>query len=151
MVEPLEEPISEVLWDLHWYWCSKRDQAFAPPWSAISVAEMKPWLSYLALVDVVGDEPRFRVRLFGAALVEAYGEEISGRFMDDCDLNYITEQMQEQMLKVVCNGAPNVIHARFTKIEDGRYLDYERIALPLSDDGEHVNMILCGYKIYWAT
>jgi hypothetical protein len=67
--------------------------------------------------------------------------------MDNCDLNYITEQLEEQMLEVVRNGAPNVIDARFAKIADARYLDYERIALPLSNDGKHVNMILCGYAL----
>ena len=59
IVEPLDEPVSKFLWDLYMYWRSKRGQSFAPPWSAISVAEMKPWLNDLALVDVVGDAPRF--------------------------------------------------------------------------------------------
>ena len=150
MVEPLDEPVSKFLWCLNAYWISKRGQAFAPPWSAISAAEVKQWLPYLALVDVVGDEPRFRSRLFSTALVRAYGMDITGCWMHECDLNFVLFDLIAQMVRVVREKRPNTLRARFTKNTDGRYLDYERIALPLSDDGEHVNMIVCGYKIYEA-
>jgi hypothetical protein len=150
IVEPLDEPVSKSLSDLHMYWRSKCGQAFAPSWSAISAAEMKPWLNHLALVDVIGDEPRFRTRLFSTALIRAYGMDITGRWMDECDLNFVLFVLIEQMARVVREKRPNTLRSRFTKHTDGRYLDYERIALPLSDDGEHVNMILCGYEIYEA-
>jgi hypothetical protein len=150
IVEPQDEPVSKYLWDLHIYWRSKRGGAFAPAWSAIGVAEMRPWLNYLALVDVVGEEPRFRCRLFSTALVRAYGADITGRWMDECDLNFVLFVLIAQMARVVSEKRPNTLRARFTKNTDGRYLDYERMALPLSDDGEHVNMILCGYRIYEA-
>ena len=146
-VERRAAPQTPVLRGLYEYWASKRQGLIPPPRAAIHPEEMVKWLPFLMLLDVVGEPPRFRVRLFGTALVEAYGEEITGRFMDNCDLNYITEQLEEQMLEVVRNGAPNVIDARFAKIADARYLDYERIALPLSNDGKHVNMILCGYAL----
>ena len=146
-VERRAAPQTPVLRGLYEYWASKRQGLIPPPRAAIHPEEMVKWLPNLMLLDVVGEPPRFHVRLFGTALVEAYGEEITGRFMDDCDLNYITHQLEEQMLEVVRNGAPNVIHAWFAKIADERYLDYERIALPLSSDGEHVNMILCGYAL----
>ena len=150
IVEPLDEPVTKFLWDLHMYWRSKRGQAFAPPWSAISPAEVRPWLNYLALVDVVGDGPRFRSRLFSTGLVRAYGMDITGRWMHECDLNFVLFDLIVQMARVVREKRPNTLRARFTKNTDGRYLDYERIALPLSDDGEHVHMILCGYRIYEA-
>jgi hypothetical protein len=150
IVEPLDEPVSKFLWDLHMYWLSKRGQAFAPSWSAISASEVKPWLNYVALMDVVGDEPRFRIRLWGTGLVRAYDKDITGKWMHECDLNFVLFDLIEQMARVVREMRPNTLRARFTKNTDGRYLDYERIALPLSNDGDHVNMILCGYKIYEA-
>jgi hypothetical protein len=132
------------------YWNGKRLGRAMPPRAAIHPEEMVPWLPNLMLLDVIGDLPRFRVRLFGTGLVHAYGGEITGRWMDECDLNSVTAQLVEQMIEVVRNGAPNVVHARYTKVHDGRYLDYERIALPLSADGKRVNMILCGYAIKYA-
>lgn len=150
IVDPLNEPVSKFLWDLQTYWHSKRGHAFAPPWSAIRVSEVKSWLNYVALMDVVGDEPRFRIRLWGTGLVRAYGKDITGHWMDECDLNLVLFVLVEQMARVVREQRPNTLRARFTKNSDGRYLDYERIALPLSDDGEHVTMIVCGYKIFEA-
>jgi len=150
VVEPLDEPVSKFLWDLHMYWLSKRGHAFAPSWSAISASEVKPWLDYFALMDVVGDAPRFRIRMWGTGLVQAYNKDITGRWMDECDLNFVLFVLTEQMARVVREKRPNTLRARFTKNTDGRYLDYERIALPVSNDGKDVSMILCGYKIYEA-
>jgi hypothetical protein len=40
---------------------------------------------------------------------------------------------------------PQVARIRYTKQQDRRYLDYERIGLPLSEDGKAVSMILFAY------
>ena len=147
IIEPLDEPVSKFLRDLRGYWLAKRKEGFAPPRSAIDPVEMKPWLPYVALLDVVGPAPLFRVRLFGTGLVEAYGQDMTGKWMHECDLNFVLFDLIAQMVRVVRERRANTLRARFTKHTDGRYLDYERIALPLSNDGEHVNMILCGYTI----
>jgi len=147
IIEPLDEPVSNFLWGLREYWLSKRTEGFAPPRSAIDLAEMKPWLPYVALLDVVGPAALFRVRLFGTGLVEAYGQDLTGKWMHECDLNFVLFDLIAQMVRVVRERRANTLRARFTKHTDGRYLDYERMALPLSNDGEHVNMILCGYTI----
>ena len=150
-VEPLDEPFSKFLWDLREYWLSKRGRAFAPPVWAVVSAELGPWLPYLALIDVVGEAPRFRISQFGAGLVHAYGEDITGRWMHECDLDFVLFVLIAQMARVAREKRPNTLRARFTKHNDGRFLDYERIALPLSNDGDRVNMILCGYTITQAT
>ena len=149
-IERRTECRSPMLRALYAYWNGKRRGLVPPPRAAIHPEEMVPWLPNLMLLDVIGDPPRFRVRLFGTGLVRAYGGEITGRWMDECDLNYVTAQLIEQMVEVVRGGTPNAIRARYTKVHDGRHLDYERIALPLSADGKCVNMILCGYKIKQA-
>jgi hypothetical protein len=141
---------SAMLRALYAYWQGKRQGLAPPSRAAIHPEEMVPWLPNLMLLDVIGDPPRFRVRLFGTGLARAYGGEITGRWMDECDLNCVTEQLTEQMVEVVRDCTPNVIRARYSKVHDGRYLDYERIALPLSADGKRVNMILCGYAIKQA-
>jgi len=40
--------------------------------------------------------------------------------------------------------------SRYTKQGDERRVEYERILLPLSNDGSTVNMVLCGYAIETA-
>ena len=110
-----------------------------------SFEELLPLPPYLAFYDVLDGD--FRVRLFGSALVRAYEGEITGKLMKDCDLNGINAQLAEQLTEVVRERRPNVLRVKFARETDDRYLEYERIALPLSADGETVNMILCGYHV----
>ena len=54
-----------------------------PPRSAIRPDEIVKQLPSVALLDVVGDPPRFRFRLFGTQLVAAYGQDLTGKFVDE--------------------------------------------------------------------
>ena len=146
-VELLDAPSAKSVHDVYTYWLTKKGVAIAPPRAAIAPEEMVRWLPWLALLDVIGEQPRFRVRLFGTGLVNAYGQEITGKWMDECDLNWVTDKLLEQMTTVVRERKPNVLRARYVKVSDRRYLDYERIALPLSADGDTINMILCAYHV----
>ena len=106
-------------------------------------------LTYLALYDVLDGD--YRVRHWGTGLVRAYKGDCTGKLISECDLDGINAQLREQLAEVVSECRPNVIHAKFTKETDDRYLAYERIALPLSADGKVVSLILCGYHVERAS
>jgi len=144
-VEPLTEPQDQTLRKLLSYWREKKGSRTAPSRTDIQPEELAPLRPYLALYDVLDGD--FRVRLFGSGLVLAYDGNITGKLMSDCDLNGINAQLAEQLTEVVRERRPNVLRAKLAKETDNRYLRYERIALPLSADGETVNMILCGYHV----
>jgi hypothetical protein len=145
-VAQLTEPLHHELKVLYDYWQEKKRLAKAPSRAQILPEELAPLLPYLALFEVLGDGD-FRVRSWGTGLVRAYEGDCMGRLMSECDLNGINEQLREQFNEVVSECRPNVIRAKFVKDTDDRYLAYERIALPLSANGETVNMILCGYHV----
>jgi len=148
IVELPTGPISHLLKDLHAYWLSKKGARIAPPRSAIDPAEIpRALLPYLALLDVVGQPPLFRVRLFGTALAQAYGEDLTGTYLDELDFGPIAADVHAGFVDVVSKCRPMTVRVQLTKQNDQRYLEYERIALPLSQDGEHVNMILCGFAV----
>ena len=149
-VEELAEPRHPALRQLLAYWLSKKGAARAPSRSAIRPEEIVPLLPNLALVDVIGDPPRFRVRLFGTRLVEAYGEDITGKFTDEIDLNSLAPHLESQLKRVARECRPHVMRVQLTKAEDQRRIEYERIWLPLSADGETVNMLLGGVAIELA-
>ena len=144
-VEQLTEPQDQTLQTLLSYWREKRGERTAPSRADIEPERLAPLLPYLALYDVLDGD--FRVRLFGTGLVLAYDGNITGKLMSDCDLNGINSELAEQLAEVVRERRPNVLRAKLAKETDNRYLRYERIALPLSADGETVNMILCGYHV----
>lgn len=143
----LAEPGHQSLRDLHAYWLSKKGSAIAPPRTAIDPAEILPLLPNVALIDVIGHPPRFRFRLFGTALAAAYGQDVTGQFLDQIDLDDLAAEIVEQMETVVRDQCVIITRDRYTKRLDGRHVQYVRIALPLSNDGETVNMILCGFAV----
>src|SRR5579872_2333958 len=84
-IELLSEPGHQSLRNLHAYWLLKKGAAIAPPRTAIDPAEILPLLPNVALLDVIGHPPRFRFRLFGTALAAAYGQDVTGQFLDQID------------------------------------------------------------------
>jgi hypothetical protein len=146
VVEHRAEAQASSLKDLRAYWLAKKGARIAPPRSAIDPAEIVKLLPHVALVDVVGDPPRFRFRLFGTALVAAYGEDLTGKFGDELDLD-VRPEIHRLLSKVVRECCEDVALIHFTRREAPRYVEYERILLPVSNDGSTVDMILIGYAI----
>ena len=108
-------------------------------------------LPSIALLDVVGDPPRFRFRLFGTGLVAAYGQDLTGKFADEIDVGgKVPREVLARVTKVVRECCISVGRSQYTKKGDRRRLEYELILLPLSEDGETVNMVLCAYAIETA-
>jgi len=144
-VQELPEPTYQSLKDLHAYWLAKKGGDIAPPRSAIHPEEIVELLPTIGLMDVVGEAPRLRFRLFGTELVKAYGQELTGKFAENIDLDAVGPDILSQLTSAVLQCCPKVARIQFTKSLDGRFVQYERIALPLSDDGKTVNMLLLGY------
>jgi hypothetical protein len=146
-IEEVSEPTHESLKEIYAYWLAKRGSRIGPSRSAIRPEDLALLFPNLALADVVGDPPRFRFRLFGSNLARAYGEDLTGRFLDQIDLGSVSLKTDviNFCTQIVRERRPQVVRVRFVKQTDHRYLDYERIGLPLSEDGKAVNMILCAF------
>ena len=145
-VEALSAPRSASLVELQAYWLKKKGTQAAPPRSAIAPEEIRHLLPHILLIDVVGDPPRFRARLVGSALVTAYGEEVTGKFGDEIDLNGVAPDLMAFVETAARTCKPQFLLAEYTK-GSGRHLKYEQIILPLSEDGETVSMLLCGFAV----
>jgi hypothetical protein len=141
-------PTHQFLRDLHDYWLSKKGSRIAPPRSAIAPEEIAvALLPNIALLDVIDEPPRFRIRLFGTGLVEAFGEDVTGKYLDEIDIGSIALEVCARFTEVVHKCCPQTVSVHLSKQTKSRYLEYERIALPLSQDGMRVNMILCGFAV----
>ena len=141
-IKELSEPTHTSLKEVYAHWLTKRGSRIAPPRSVMQLKEMAPFLPDLALIDVVGDPPRFRVRFDGTKVAEAYGEDATGQFLDEIDLGAVRAGIIDLCIKVVTECRPQVARVRYTKQQDGRLHEYERIFLPLSDDGKAVNALM---------
>jgi len=142
-------PTTPVAQRLLSYWRSKLNGRKAPRREDILPEELGDILPWVILVDVVGAPPRFRVRLAGTGVVREYGAEMTGQFLDALDLGAALDRALADHRRAVRECRPVVGTFDFRK-QDGRWVTYERISLPLSADGETVNMLLCGARMHGA-
>jgi hypothetical protein len=134
---------SPRLIELYQYWLDKRGDRIAPSRAALQPEEITHLLPQIFLIDVVDGPRRFRFRLVGTAIVEVFGDDPTGRFVDELELNLPKEEMLEQYLGALRERCPLWRRWRYTK-PDGRLLEYERLILPLSSHGNSIDMLLCG-------
>ncbi len=142
-------PTNPVTQRLLAYWQSKLNGRKAPRREDIAPEELGDLLPWVVLVDVVGEPPRFRVRLAGTGVVREYGAEMTGMFLDEMDLGVARNRSLDDHRRAVREFRPVVGSFDFEK-RDGRWVSYERITLPLSADGKTVNMLLCGARMHGA-
>ena len=133
---------SPLLSDLLRYWLNKCGERTMPRRADIDPGdlEFRPHLGFVVLTDVA--EPmRFRFRLVGSLLTGIVGRDSTRKYLDEVYSPADYEHMIVAFRWVVTHRAPlritgNLRHA------NRAWIDMESIDLPLSNDGNTVNMIL---------
>jgi hypothetical protein len=129
---------------LHAYWRDRRRGAAPPSREDIDPSDLKELLPNLALIDVEDGPRRYRFRLVGTEIVARYGQELTGKRLDEVELGSELASISAQYDETVMERAPTYCRHELTRPGD-RLLRYERLLLPLSRDGIHVDMLLGGY------
>jgi hypothetical protein len=130
---------------IHAYWQSKRGSRRMPARRDIDMVEIERGvLPYLILHDVVRADARtrYRYRLVGTELVNAIGEDITNRFLDDVLIPGRRDDIGDWLDECVRTCAPLTLDMPLAfPARDFRFA--RRIVLPLSDDGKTPDMLLC--------
>lgn len=146
----IEARIAECHPDIHVivaYWRAKAGGRRMPKRSDIDPSELKSYLPRISLVDVVPDERRFVYRLVGTEEVALRGYDPTGKSVGDGFFGPNRELALDHYGYVVEHRAPFCYRGDF-EVEDGAIENEDVIFLPLSEDGETVNMILLFYFDY---
>lgn len=122
------------------YWESKRRGRRMPSRADIEPEEIRIYLPYVSLVDVVADERRFVYRLVGTREVAARGADPTGRTVKEAYFASSAAAALANYERVCRERAPYHETDAFQAVD--RYVNEENIFLPLSGDDETVNMIL---------
>lgn len=125
------------------YWTDKKGGRIAPARRDIQPVELRDLLPNVFLVDVEPHPTRFRFRLVGTEIVQFYGIDATGRFLDDLDFSDRAPSVIAHYAAVVTTREPSCHSVQFTR-GCGRHLSYERVILPLSSDGVSIDMLLGG-------
>jgi hypothetical protein len=142
-----DEPLglSEKLRPLFLYWVAARGEKLMPSRADIDPVDMpRKLLPNIVLVDALTSPSRFRYRVMGTEITAMLGLDWTGRFVDE--LPEAGRIISEQYTKTVNDRAP-AVYVDDSKMYDASLMQhklvrYERLLLPMSDDGSIVSMLL---------
>jgi len=123
------------------YWNEKRGVRVMPARADIDPAELKSVLPYLMLTDVVDGGVRFRYRLCGTAGAEAFGQELTGRYVDEVMTGRYREFIEGLYRDVVAQKRPVYSISSYGGWRRAQMWT-QRLMMPLSSDGENVDIVL---------
>lgn len=136
-----QSAVNETVLD---YWRSHCGDRPAPARADLDpVVDLREIAQHLFLVDVEHDPIRFRFRLVGTEVVQHVGLDMTGRYLDEliaAEEEY--EKAKPDYVETAQTLVPTTRIMKFMTADRGLYVNYERLLLPLSDDGELVNMLL---------
>jgi hypothetical protein len=143
-LEFLDQVDEPLLAELVAYWDAKRAGRMAPRRSDIDPAELKPHLTGLLMLDVLDGGADFRYRLIGTAIVQGSGRDSTGRRMSElyADQPAVLQRLLDRFRRVVTEQRPIYTRGRIYWVPNREYRRFVTVAVPLSDDGRTVNIIL---------
>lgn len=101
-------------------------------------------LPALSLMDVLPDG-EFRVRLFGTGLRERYGQELTGKYLRDCETGEPVEESYRIYQDIVRTRRPGIRRITFPTALGP--ICYDRLLIPLSAEDGQVRYILMAIQI----
>jgi len=125
------------------YWRGKCQGRLMPARRDIDPIEMKQWLGNLMLVEFPPDPMQYRVRLDGVNIQQFYGNSREGKGVEAMTSEEERRIVLPQYILVVERKQPAYYESQFVTSE-GIRTSQRKLLLPLSDDGERVNMVLAG-------
>jgi hypothetical protein len=126
------------------YWASKAPPDRLPGRQHLDPLDMKPFLTYLRLLDVVHepDVYRFRYRVIGSHVVELHGPSDPGSFIDQYALpEHYRKTFYPDMMTLLETRQPHFA-IRSGSVRPDKFRGYQRLNLPLATDGVTVDMII---------
>ncbi len=137
---PVDNAILRELWR---YWLARRGTRPMPPRRDIDPVDIPTLLPHLQLVERLPPDGRYRYRLAGSAIVEAYGRELTGKYLDEIVPPHRRAIAEDHYNLVFVERRPLFVRSRYTTM---RELDITatRIILPLAGMADEVAVLLVG-------
>jgi hypothetical protein len=130
---------------LYALWDAKRAGRRMPARRDFDVAELKPWLGWIAMYDVaanaLSDGHDFRYRLVGTNFVRYHNTDPTGQRVSESGLATDRRAMLENLRGICAARLPRYRSDNLPCVDMRTYTP-PRLYLPLAEDGETVDMIL---------
>ncbi len=144
--QQLTEPLLLQIYD---YWNSLRAGRSMPARKDLDPGQLPRHLPNLMLIDVLNEPRRFRYRLIGSRVVEASAENRTGQFFDEVAFFKDNPNVVKDYMSIADSAAPHLSSEPFINHSNKMTYKGRRLLLPLSSDGETVDMLLAYF--YFTT
>lgn len=134
---------------LYEYWTARRGRRAMPARSEIDPIDLKTLLPLLILIDVVPDPRRYVYRLVGTHEVEMRGADPTGKPVEEAFYGESAEETVDYLDRVVRTRQPLLYRGTYRPLRTRTQHD-DILFLPLSNDGETVNMIMVLSHTDWV-
>jgi hypothetical protein len=140
-VEEMKRRATPQTLAFHAYWDSKRRGRKMPARADIDPVEMRQWLPGIQLIGVTENPRQLRYRLVGEVEVSMRGFNHQGRLVEDAFFAVSREEALRNYNLTIDGKAMVYDWAQYTSAR-GYVVSQETIFLPLSNDDDHVNMVM---------
>jgi len=131
---------------LYRYWESKRVGTRFPGRAGIDPVDIPLILSHVLLVDVRREPLRFFFRVAGGAADAIFGHQVTGLYLHQIRDTHLYDVEKAQYREPVDTGQP-CYHRNEAVDREGEIFRYERVLLPLSEDGETIDKLIGGVAL----
>jgi hypothetical protein len=136
-----------VLAAVHQYWSMKRGDRLMPARADIDPLELRDYLGWIVIMDVLEDGADFRYRLVGTKVTHYFGADGSGRTISECFASLGTDVVRDALdvhRRVVWKRQPLRVYGEVPLMAHQRGV-FDSLHMPLSDDGETANMLISAF------
>lgn len=127
--------------ELYAYWDDKRAGRWAPARKDIDPVEIPHLLPNMFIYEVTRDPLDYRMVLFGTSLAILFGADLTNRTFDEIFSGPSAANIRRDYDQVVESREPLVTFHSAQWI-DRDFVSYQRLVLPLSDDGKDVTKLI---------
>lgn len=127
------------------FWQAKTEGRPMPARPDIDVIELRPWLGNLILLETIDAGADFRYRVYGTNLVTYFGRDLTGDLVSGLQHKYQAVVYGEYAAVVETRRPLAIQHLRYIgALGLSTRMTVEKLILPLSTDGDVVDMLLAG-------
>jgi len=142
---PIENLQSPILHRVMGIWDGKRDGRAYPARNDLRPHDFASFLRHLSLARVVDGDNDFEIRIVGDEIVQAYGENFTGRTLSSL-ADMIGDAMRDAYQSVRDEGRPVLLQGSFERTRN-HHFPREVMLLPLGSNGRVEFVLSAGMLI----
>jgi hypothetical protein len=133
--------MQQKLSDLLDFWQRKRGARLMPARTDVDVLELRPWLGYVHMVEVLEGGADFRYRIYGTEIAVAFGSDLTGKRLSAVPA--AAREAVRRSYAMACQSCAPLFLSEDPLLTSSLER-VESLILPLSGDGVVVDRLLIG-------